>query len=475
MNSNTYKWIVLVTVSIVTFSTALDMSILIVSFPRLVDLFNIDTATVVWLVIAFSIAELGLLLTVAKIGDSVGRKKVFLLGLILYTLGLIFCSISQGISHLILSRIVQGAGAAMTVTIGSAIVVAVFPDEQRGRALGILGMSMSGGLIAGPALGGIILDTLDWQGIFYTRIPIGILCLFLSIAIIKEQKESEAPLKLDLGGAVTLLAGTSCLLLYLNLGKNIGYISVKGLILALAAVVFIVLFFYFEIRVPQPVLDLSFFKNRIFSMANATNIIQMTAGVAGPTLLPFFLIDGLSYSPTTVGILMALIAVPPVIVGPVSGWFSDKAGPRLPMVTAMCIMTVSLFLASRLNIDSGVFNIGAVLLMFGVSMGLFMAPNQSAIVGAVLRKNLATAMGVANTMRLLGASIGTAAVGTLFASQQIIQKSRLYEQGIEQIMINRLAVVNSFQFVLLLAAILCFIAVITSLFTGGDLRTSKSE
>ena len=467
MRNSAYKWIVLATVSIANFSAALDMSIIVVSFPRLVDVFNTDASVVVWLTIAFSIAELGLVLTLAKVGDTIGRKKVYVIGLSLYTLGLIFCSISLNISQLIMSRVVQGAGAAMTMTIGGAIVIAVFPREQQGRAIGIFSMMMSAGLIAGPALGGVILDTLDWQGIFYTRIPIGIISLILALIIIKEQKETDARLQLDIGGAVTLLGGSGCLLLYLNLGSDWGYLSTKGIALAIAAVILIGLFIYLERTVSQPVLDLRLFKNRIFSMANTTNMIQMTAGVTGPTLIPFFLISGLLLSPSTVGMLMALIAVPPVILSPVSGWLSDKIGNRIPMVVAMSIMSASLFLTSRLGIEASVLHIAVVLLLFGVSIGVFMAPNQSAIVGAAPRQNLATAMGVANTMRLLGASIGTAGAGTLYASQQLLNQAKLGKQGVDPTLIERLAVVESFQFILLLAAVLSFASIMTSLLTGG--------
>jgi EmrB/QacA subfamily drug resistance transporter len=466
MHSTAYKWIVLATVSIANFSAALDMSIIVVSFPRLVDVFNTNASVVVWLAIAFSIAELGLILTLARVGDAIGRKKVYVIGLSLYTLGLIFCSISLNITQLIMSRVVQGAGAAMTMTIGGAIVVAVFPREQQGRAIGIFSMMISAGLIAGPALGGFILDTLDWQGIFYTRIPIGIISLILSVMIIKEQKESDARLQLDIGGAVTLIGGTGCLLLYLNLGNGWGYLSTKGITLAMAAIIIIGLFIYLERRVAQPVLDLRLFKNRIFSMANATNIIQMTAGVTCPTLVPFFLISGLLLTPFTVGILMALIAIPPVILSPISGWLSDKIGNRIPMVVAMSLMSASLFLTSRLGIESSVINIAIVLLLFGTGMGIFMAPNQSAIVGAAPRQNLGTAMGVANTMRLLGSSIGTAGAGTLYTSQQLLNQSKLAEQGVDPTLIERLAVVESFQFILFLAAVLSFTSILTSIFTG---------
>ena len=458
----------LATVSIANFSAALDMSIIVVSFPRLVKVFNTEASTVVWLTIAFSVAELGLLLTLAKVGDTVGRKRVFIIGLLLYTLGLVFCSVSINIEQLIMSRIIQGAGAAMTMTIGGAIVIAVFSREQQGRALGIFSMMVSAGLIAGPALGGFILDSLNWQGIFYTRIPIGIFSMVLAWIIIREQKEEGTPFQLDIGGALTLLGGTGCLLLYLNLGSDWAYLSTKSIPLAVAAVIFIGLFIHIEGRAPQPVLDLQLFKNRVFSMANATNIIQMTTGVTVPTLIPFFLINGLLLSPLRVGILMALIAMPPVIIGPISGWLSDKVGNRLPMIVAMCIMSLSLFLTSRLRMESSVLDIAIVLLMFGSGMGIFMAPNQSAIVGAAPRRNLATAMGVANSMRLLGSSIGTAGAGALYTGRQLLNRTRLAEQGMDSELISRLAVVESFQSILLLAGLLSLASILTALFTGGE-------
>ena len=304
-----YKWLVLATVSIVNFSAALDMSIINVSFPRLADVFNTDSSVVVWLNISFSIAELGLLLTLAKVGDVIGRKKVYVVGLSLYILGLIFCSLSPNITLLILSRVVQGAGAAMTMTIGGAIVVAVFPRNQQGQAIGIFSMLMSAGLIAGPALGGFILDTLDWQGIFYTRIPICVISLIMVLIIIMEQKESDARLQLDIGGAVTLLGGIACLLLYLNLGSNWGYLSLNALSLAVVTIIFVGSFVFLERRAPQPVLEFKMFRNRVFRMANATNMLQMTAGSVGPTLIPFFLTNGLLFSSSKVGLFMALIAI----------------------------------------------------------------------------------------------------------------------------------------------------------------------
>ncbi len=472
--SGAYKWWVLVSISLANFSAALDMSIITVSFPRLTDVFHTDASVVVWLAIAFSIAELGLLLTLAKVGDTIGRKKVYIIGLAIYTLGLILCSVSPNITMLIASRVVQGAGAAMTLTVGSAIVVAVFPRDQQGRAIGLFAMLTSVGLIAGPALGGVIIDYLDWQGVFYTRIPVGIICLIMAIIIIREQEKSSTALKLDYGGAVTLLGSISCLLLYLNLGSDWGYLSPSALALAAAAVVFLGVFIYLERRVVEPVLDLSFFKNRVFSMASLTSIIQMTSGSMCPVLFPFFLISGLLVSPSTMGMLMALIAIPPVILSPISGWLSDKIGNRPPMVFATGCFTAALFFASRLDINTEIFHIALVLLLFGVGMGVFMAPNQSAIIGAAPRSNLATTIGVANTVRLLGGSTGMAIAGTLYAHQQSFKLAELTGQGIARDMLERLSVIESFRHVILLAAVISAASILTAILIGKQQKNSGS-
>ena len=472
---SSYKWWVLIAISIANFSAALDMSIIVVSFPRLTDVFNTDASVVVWLAISFSVAELGLLLTLAKVGDTIGRKKVYVYGLALYTLGLVLCSVSPNITMLIISRIVQGAGAAMTLTVGSAIVVAAFPQEQQGRAIGLFAMFTSVGLIAGPALGGVIIEYLDWQGIFYTRIPVGVITLIMALMIIIEQKEPGARLHLDWGGALTLLGCTGCFLLYLNLGSDWGYTAPTSLALAAAAVVLLIIFLYIERRVVQPVLNLSFFRNRTFTMAGLTSFIQMAAGSAGPALFPFFIVGGLLLSDSTSGLLLALIAVPPMIISPITGIISDKIGNRIPMVIATTCFTVALYFGSRLNIETSILDIALVLGLFGVGMGMFMAPNQSAVISTVPRRHLATALGIANTMRLLGGTTGMALAGTLYARQQIASAGELTAQGIAPDMVERLSVIESFQYVIFLAAIISFISIITSFFIGKPVKFPENE
>ncbi len=473
ITSGSYKWWVLIAVSIANFSSSLDMSIVTVSFPRLSEVFNTSSSTVVWLTIAFTISELGLLLTLAKIGDTIGRKRVYVIGLVVYTIGLIFCSVSPNIMLLILSRAVQGAGAAMALTVGSALVIASFPREEQGRAIGIFSMLMSVGLIAGPALGGVLIDTLDWQGLFYTRIPVGILSLVMALAIIKEQKQPGVKLHLDLPGAFTLLLGTASLVLFLNLGSGWGFLSLPALALVIAAVVFLILFFYVERKAIQPVLDMKLFRSRVFTMATVTTCFHIMGGTMAPVLIPYFLIGGIQLSASTVGMLMAIMAVPPVILSPISGWISDKIGARIPMVAASICFSLALFLASRMGLGIGITHIAMIMLLFGVGMGVLMPPAQSAVVGSAPREEMASAMGVSNTMRLLGSAIGTAVAGSLYAYQLDINRAAAQTGASGPV--EQTAIVQSFQFVMLIGALISTVSIITSALTGQTKKQSTGD
>jgi len=165
---DSYKWLVLLTVSIATLMATLDISIVNISFPKLTKVFDTEPSIVLWVSVAFLLVSVGLMLSVGKIGDALGRKRIYILGFALFTVGLILCSLSQNMLQLIISRIIQGVGSAMTISLGNAIVTSVFPRQERGKALGIIGAVVSAGLLAGPTLGGFLLDTLDWRSIFYT-------------------------------------------------------------------------------------------------------------------------------------------------------------------------------------------------------------------------------------------------------------------------------------------------------------------
>lgn len=446
----------------------LDVSIVNISFPRLTKVFETEPSVVLWVTVVYLLVSTGLMLIVGRMGDVFGRKKVYILGFALFTIGLVLCSLSQSILQLILSRIVQGVGSAMIMALSIAIVTAAFPDQERGKALGILGAVLSAGILTGPVLGGFLLDIFDWRSIFYTRVPVGIIGLVVAWILLREQRDSNISSKFDLWGAATLFGSLSCLLLFFNLGGRLGFTSPLVLILVSSTVILLVLFVMQERRTEQPMVDLNLFKNILFAGGNISLGIMALALSAQIFLMPFYLIDGVGYSALETGLLLTTASLITLVIAPLSGWLSDKVGSRLLCTVGMALICLSLFLFSGLSAESSSADILLRLVVFGIGLGVFISPNSSSIMGAVPRDRLGTASALMNTVRQIGMSSGMAIAGAIFTSRQFFHAAQLAHDNLEPLMLYKLSLVGGFQDTLLIAAIVCSIGIFTSLARGKE-------
>ena len=461
-----YKWLALLTVAIGTFMGTLDASIVNISFPRLTEVFETEPAVVLWVTVAYLLVGVSLMLSLGKIGDQLGRKRVYIAGFIVFTLGLTLCSLSQSIVQLILFRVVQAVGSAMMVALSTAIVTAAFPDQERGKALGILAGVVSAGLLSGPVIGGILLDTLGWEAIFYTRVPVGIIGIIMALVFLKEQRDPNAVFKFDLAGAATLFGGLSCLLLFFNLGGRWGFTSMPTLALGGGTVILLALFVIFERRAEQPIVDLNLFRNRLFAWSIISLIIMFVAISSNMFLMPFYLIQGLGHSASKAGLLFAAISMSAIVVGPLSGWLSDKVGSRVLCTVGMTFVCTALFLNSRLSIASSEVDVLVRLVIQGIGAGMFGSPNNSSIMGSVPRDKLSTGSAMIGTVRQIGMSIGVAIAGAIFAGRQAFHAGQLAGNGLAPQMLSRLSLIGGFKDTLLVGAIVCSIGIFTSLARG---------
>lgn len=458
-----YKWLALLTASIGTFLATLDASIVAVSFPSLTRAFAVEPSVVLWVTVAYLQVSFSLMLTVGKLGDVVGRKKIYVTGFALYTAGLVLCSLSQSITQLILSRMVQGAGAAMVISLGTAIVVSAFPASERGRALGIQGGVVSVGLLAGPVLGGFLLDIFDWSAIFYTRVPIGIIGTAMAWTLLKEQADPRAGFRFDWWGALFLFVALSGLLLFFNLGGQRGYQSPLALFLAGFTALFAVLFIFQETRSAEPVVDLALFRNPTFAGGNISLSFLFFALGSFSFLMPFYLIDGLGHSAWETGLIIAVVSLVQLVIAPLSGWLSDKMGSRFLCTAGMALSSLSLLLISRLAPGSATSEVVLRLVLFGIGLGLFQSPNNSSIIGSSPKNSLGTASAMIATLRQVSISLGIAISGTLFAAHRLFFATKLVHSGSDPLMVGKIALVSSFQETLLIAAIICGLGVFSSL------------
>ncbi|HEX2966906.1 MAG TPA: MFS transporter [Syntrophorhabdaceae bacterium] len=408
----------LAAVSIGNLTVSIDNSILAPCLPYLVRIFHTDTNVISWVNIAYLIVSQSFMLTLAKLGDEKGRKLVYLSGMATYTCGLVMCSLAQGVGQLVLARAIQGIGAATTISLSMAIAVAVFPLEERGKTLGILAGINSLGLVAGPVMGGFILDLLGWRAVFFARIPIALTSLFMAWLIIREQKNEDDHAAFDVKGSTALFVFLSGLLLLLSFGARGGFGKLQSAILATLTVLSFILLFRYELQAKSPIINLALFKRLDFAGAATSAFVYSLSSCVAVFVIPFYLIEALGHSGSVVGVYMGLMAAPVVLTSPLSGRLSDRVQPRFVATLGVLINCVALYLLSRLDVNSSLVGVACGALLVGFGLGFFVPPINNIIMQSVPREMLGTASALATTMRQIGISAGMAITGAIYNSQK---------------------------------------------------------
>ncbi len=448
----TYKWKALITVALGSMMATMDASIINIAFPALTTVFQADLTTVVWVTVAYVLVSTSSMLIIGKIGDLMGRKRIYVLGMGIFTLGLMACATAESVGELIFFRAFQALGAAMTVSTSTAIVTEAFPRNEIGKGIGFLGMSVSVGFIVGPILGGALLDWLDWRSIFYVRVPIGVVGVLLALFLLKKDRGKEGAVHLDLLGTVTSSAGIFFFVFGVSQIRAYGLSSPRVYLMVGVGLVILVLFLAVERRARDPIVDLKLFKNRVFSRAMWALFLVFAAAPAYILIMPFYLIEARGMSPSQAGMLMAVTSVITMVVGPVSGSLSDRFGPSRFSALGAGIIGVSYALVLGFDLHTSALAIVAVLVFLGVGIGSFHPPNNSIIMGSVTRDSLGTASALIATQRQVGIVAGMAVTGTFFSARRAFHGVALGREGVSEA--GPVAISYAFHEVLALAIIL---------------------
>jgi len=461
-----YKWKALTTVALGTLMGTMDASITNISFPVLTRVFQTDLTAVMWVALVYILVCTSLMLVLGKISDLIGRKKIYAGGMAIFTLGLIACSMAQGIGQLILFRILQAVGAAMSVACGPAIVTEAFPTEERGKGLGLIGVAVSLGFILGPTLGGFLLEWLSWRSIFYIRVPVGLITLFMILFLLKKDQARPGRIRLDFKGAFFSSAGIFCVVLGMSQINKFGLGSLQvGLLIGLGLLSLLV-FVFIERRVEEPIVDLTLFKNRVFSSATWSLFLTFVAVPGYILIMPFYLMHGLGLTASAAGLLMAVNAMTTIVVGPISGSLSDRFGPVWFSTIGAAATAAAFYLMRGFDLETHITTIVPVLILLGVGVGCFQPSNNSSIMGAVTREHLGTASALIATQRQVGLSMGMALVGSLFSARRAVYQTELLGQGLKNDYVLRLSIPLAFQDVLLISVFICLSVVLLCLFSG---------
>jgi EmrB/QacA subfamily drug resistance transporter len=410
------KWWVLLSIGIGTFMTALDTSVVNTVLPVIRKTFQTEVASVEWVVMIYLLVLSALLLSFGRLGDLRGHKIIYISGFVVFVGSSMLCGLAPNVLILVICRGFQALGAAMLAANSPAILTKSFPSEQRGKVLGLQATMTYLGLTVGPSFGGWLASVAGWQAVFYINLPIGILAIWLSLISIPPDKAHKSNERFDWLGAVLFMIALSALLLGLNRGHNWGWNSSPILILLGGSVALFMLFYYVERKVINPMLDLSLFSKRRFTLTASSAVLNYIGVYSVIFLMPFYLIQGRMLTSAEAGLLLTAQPVVMAIIAPLSGTLSDRWGTRWPAVIGMSILTVGLFLLALLGPESSTRTIVLSLGVMGLGTGMFISPNNSALMGAAPRHRQGIAAGILATSRNLGMVLGVGISGSIFTT-----------------------------------------------------------
>ncbi|MGL4741434.1 MAG: MFS transporter [Sarcina sp.] len=454
------RWFILISIGIVTFMCTLDASIVNVALPVIAHDLSISMSTVQWTVTTYLIVISGLIITFGRLGDLKGKAKVFRIGIIIFTLGSLFCGVSSNITALIIGRAIQGLGAACTMANSQGLVTSVFPPSERGRALGTTGLIVGLGTMVGPALGGII-SSFHWEFIFLINIPIGIVASILSFKIIPNVHFEVKPgSKLDFIGTLFLILTLVPLILAITEGSIYGFTN-KYILFAFAiTIISLIIFSISQMKLKSPLLDFNIFKNHQFSKGIFSSLISFTTVSSYSILLPFYYESVRGLSPLVSGFLMMVFPIALIITGPLSGAISDKIRKEILPLFGFAISTIGFILIGTIKATTPLYIVILFLFIMGIGSGIFQSPMNSIVMSAVDKTKLGIAGSVNSLVRNLGMIIGIT-FGTSLLYSLMSQKLGFTVRGF--IPGHSSAFVSSMDIVFFVSAVLCVIGFISVL------------
>jgi EmrB/QacA subfamily drug resistance transporter len=410
------KWLTLFAVSFGLFMIMLDNTVVNVALPTMQRDLHVSVSQLEWVVIAYALTFAALLITGGKLGDLYGRRRLFVIGLAIFTLSSLACGLASSAGFLIGARTVQGVGAALMSPATLSIIVATFPPKQRGTAIGIWAGVSALALAIGPLGGGLITQHINWNWIFFINVPVGVIAIVVSQLVIRESRDTSVEQSLDLPGLVTSIGFLFSLSYALVEGNRHGWTSPEILGLFAAAVVLLAGFVGFERRQRLAMLDLSLFRIGAFTGANIVAMLVSLSMFGVFFFVTLYVQNILHYSATQSGATFLPMVLLIILIAPIAGRLSDRIGSRWLMGGGMTLVGISLLLYERVTVHSNFWTLLPPMLVGGFGMAMTMSPMTSAAMGAVPVDKAGVGSGVLNSFRQVGGSLGIAVMGAIVGS-----------------------------------------------------------
>jgi EmrB/QacA subfamily drug resistance transporter len=407
------KWWTLIAVSVAIFMLLLDITVVNVALPDIQRSLHSSFSDLQWVVNAYSLTLAAFLLTAGAVADLVGRRRVFTIGLVVFTASSAICGLSDSPLMLNLARAVQGTGGAMMFATSLALIAGAFHGKERGLAFGVYGGVIGAAVAVGPVIGGVITSGIGWEWIFFVNVPIGVAAVFLTLSQVSESRDPNA-IGVDWIGLVTFSGSLFLLVFALIEGNEKGWGSTRILAFLIGSAVLLALFLIAERRQRRPMLDLTLFRRPAFAGASIVAFTVSASMFAMFLYLTLYIQDVLRYDPLQAGLRFLPITLISFVVAPISGRLSVRVPVRLLLGLGLLFVSGGLFAMTAIGADSGWTTLIPGFLLAGVGVGMINPPLASTAVGVVPVERSGMASGINNTFRQVGIATGIAGLGAVF-------------------------------------------------------------
>ena len=397
------------------FMVVIDAVVVITALPRMQRDLQVSLSSLQWTLNAYGIAFAAGIITAAALGDRFGRRRIFTLGLALFTIASAACALAPNASELIAARTVQGLGGAIVLPLSLTILTTAFPPERRAMIIGVYGGLAGLAVASGPLIGGAITEGIDWHWIFWINVPIGVVALALCLRLLPESY--GAPERLDLVGVALVTGGVVALVWALVRANQSGWASAEIVTTLAAGTLLLLLFVAWELRAPQPMIPLRLFRNQTFAAGNATTFLMSGAIFAGAYFVTQEFQFARGYSPVSAGLRLLPFFATPMFISPLAGAIADRVGLRPVMVLGLALQAVGFtWVCLRGGLGTSWVELTFALLVAGIGISMALPTVPTAVLGAVQPHELGKASGINYMMQRLGAVFAIAIGTSVFAA-----------------------------------------------------------
>lgn len=421
--NNKYRIISFIAIILGFFMALLDTTIVNITLPKMTEYFGTTIDHISWVVNAYNLAFAAMIITASRLADQFGRKKVFIFGVALFTIASFLSGVSNSIQLLILFRALQGLAAAFVVPVTVPLSIEIFPPEKRGRIMGLWGAFAGLAAASGPSLGGILTQFFNWRYIFFINIPIGCMCIFLTLKCINESYDTTANKSIDLGGILTISTAMFALTFALIKANEKGWTSSLIISLFSVSLISLILFIIIELKVKNPMLPLSLFKIVPFTSGSIALFLLGLGMMSGSYFLSFFLIQVKGLNQLSAGLIISSMSISSMFFSVLAAGLIKKVDSKWLSATGLCLLSLSCYLYSTLTQNSTNAEIIIRLVVAGAGMGLSMSTLMNSMINNVPIEKIGIASGINNMTRTIGTVLGVALFLTIFTSNITFQMS----------------------------------------------------